>query len=101
MNHPAQSMPRLNIPTTNIGRGLHSVGYNGCTAVFPQAIGVAATWDKDLIHQIATAISDEDRTKYHEALRRKGYTDQYQGPIFWSPNVNIFRILKLWRVSVP
>jgi beta-glucosidase len=52
---------------------------------------MAATWDKELIHQIATAISDEDHAKYREALRRKGYTDQYQGPTFWSPNVNIFR----------
>ncbi|HEX5941936.1 MAG TPA: hypothetical protein VFY66_06630 [Anaerolineales bacterium] len=52
---------------------------------------MAATWDKDLIHQIATAISDEGRAKYHEALRRNGYTDQYQGLTFWLPNVIIFR----------
>ena len=58
---------------------------------FPQAIGMAATWDKDLIREVATAISDEARAKYHEALRRNGYTDIYQGLTFWSPNVNIFR----------
>jgi beta-glucosidase len=52
---------------------------------------MAATWDKELIHQIATAISDEGRAKYHAALRRNGYTAQYQGLTFWSPNVNIFR----------
>ena len=44
-----------------------------------------------MIHQIATAISDEGRAKYHAALRRNGYTDQFQGLTFWSPNVNIFR----------
>ena len=64
---------------------------NGRATVFPQAIGMAATWDKELIFQVATAISDEGRAKYHEALRRNGYTDQYQGLTFWSPNVNIFR----------
>ncbi len=52
---------------------------------------MAATWDKELVYQIATAISDEGRAKYHAALRRNGYTAQYQGLTFWSPNVNIFR----------
>ena len=92
MNHPAQGVPRLNIPAYNYwNEALHGVGRNGRATVFPQAIGMAATWDKDLIHQIATAISDEGRAKYHESLRRNGYTDQYQGLTFWSPNVNIFR----------
>jgi beta-glucosidase len=92
MNHPAQGVPRLNIPAYNYwNEALHGVGRNGRATVFPQAIGMAATWDKDLIHQIATAISNEGRAKYHEALRRNGYTDQYQGLTFWSPNVNIFR----------
>jgi beta-glucosidase len=52
---------------------------------------MAATWDRGLIRQIATAIGDEARAKYHEALRRNGYTDMNQGLTFWSPNVNIFR----------
>ena len=92
MNHPAQGVPRLNIPGYNFwSEALHGVARNGRATVFPQAIGMAATWDKELIHQIATAISDEGRAKYHEALRRNGYTDQYQGLTFWSPNVNIFR----------
>ena len=92
MNHPAQGVPRLGIPGYNFwSEALHGVARNGRATVFPQAIGMAATWDKDLIHQIATAIGDEGRAKYHEALRRNGYTDQYQGLTFWSPNVNIFR----------
>ncbi len=92
MIHPAQGIPRLNIPGYNYwSEALHGVARNGRATVFPQAIGMAATWDKELIREIATAISDEARAKYHEALRRNGYTDQYQGLTFWSPNVNIFR----------
>jgi beta-glucosidase len=92
MNHPTQGVPRLGIPGYNFwSEALHGVARNGRATVFPQAIGLAATWDKDLIRQTATAISDEGRAKYHEALRRNGYTDQYQGLTFWSPNVNIFR----------
>jgi beta-glucosidase len=92
MNHPAQGVPRLGIPDYNFwSEALHGVAANGRATVFPQAIGMAATWDRDLIHQIATAISDEGRAKYHEALRRNGRNDQFQGLTFWSPNVNIFR----------
>src|SRR5512136_2182854 len=92
MNHPTQGVPRLDIPDYNFwSEALHGVAGNGRATVFPQAIGMAATWDKDLIHQIATVISDEGRAKYHEALRRNGCTDQFQGLTFWSPNVNIFR----------
>jgi beta-glucosidase len=92
MDYPAQGVPRLNIPAYNYwSEALHGVARNGRATVFPQAIGMAATWDKELIHRVATAISDEGRAKYHAALRRNGYTDQYQGLTFWSPNVNIFR----------
>jgi len=92
MNHPAHGVPRLNIPAYNYwSEALHGVARNGRATVFPQAIAMAATWDKELIHKVATAISDEGRAKYHAALRRNGYTLQYQGLTFWSPNVNIFR----------
>ena len=92
MNHPAQGIPRLNIPAYNYwSEALHGVARSGRATVFPQAIGMAATWDKELIHGVASAIGDEGRAKYHAALRRNGYTDQYQGLTFWSPNVNIFR----------
>lgn len=92
MSHPAQGVPRLGIPAYNYwSEALHGVARNGRATVFPQAIGMAATWDRELIHQIATAISDEARAKYHAALKRNGYTAQYQGLTFWSPNVNIFR----------
>jgi len=92
MNHPAHGVPRLNIPAYNYwSEALHGVARNGRATVFPQAIGMAATWDKELILKVAIAISDEGRAKYHAALRRNGYTDIYQGLTFWSPNVNIFR----------
>jgi beta-glucosidase len=92
MNHPAHGIPRLGIPAYNYwSEALHGVARNGRATVFPQAIAMAATWDMDLIHRVATAISDEGRAKYHAALKRNGYTDQYQGLTFWSPNVNIFR----------
>jgi len=92
MSHPAHGVPRLGIPAYNYwSEALHGVARNGRATVFPQAIGMAATWDKELIHQIGAVISDEGRAKYHAALKRNGYTDQYQGLTFWSPNVNIFR----------
>jgi beta-glucosidase len=92
MSHPAHAIPRLGIPAYNYwSEALHGVARNGRATVFPQAIGMAATWDKELIRQVADAISDEGRAKYHAALKRNGYTDQYQGLTFWSPNVNIFR----------
>jgi beta-glucosidase len=92
MSHPAKGVPRLGIPAYNYwSEALHGVARNGRATVFPQAIGMAATWDRALIHRVASAIGDEARAKYHEALRRKGSTDQYQGLTFWSPNVNIFR----------
>lgn len=92
MSHPAKGVPRLNIPAYNYwSEALHGVARNGRATVFPQTIGMAATWDPDLILKVADAISDEGRAKYHEALRRNGSTAQYQGLHMWSPNVNIFR----------
>ncbi len=69
---------------------LHGVARAGLATVFPQAIGIAAAWNQDLVHQIASAISDEGRAKHHQALRQ-GSHEIYQGLTFWSPNINIFR----------
>ncbi len=92
LSHTGKSIPRLGIPGYNYwSEALHGVARNGRATVFPQAIGMAATWDTEMIFKVADAISDEGRAKYHETLRRNGYTDQYQGLNFWSPNVNIFR----------
>jgi beta-glucosidase len=85
-------VPRLGVPEYDYwSEALHGVARNGRATVYPQAIGMAATWDPALIRRIASAIGDEGRAKHHEAFRRKGKTDIYQGLTFWSPNVNIFR----------
>jgi beta-glucosidase len=92
MSHPARAIPRLDIPAYNYwSEALHGVARNGRATVFPQAIGMAATWDRDLIDKIGSAIGDEGRAKYHEVIRRKGTSGMYQGLTFWSPNVNLFR----------
>jgi beta-glucosidase len=91
MVHDAPTIERLEIPEYNWwNECLHGVGRAGMATVFPQAIGLAATWNPDLLYRIATAISDEARTKHHEAARR-GIRGIYTGLTFWSPNVNIFR----------
>ena len=85
------AVPRLNIPRYHFwNECLHGVARAGNATVFPQAIGMAATWDTPLIHKVADTISTEARAKYHEALR-KGKRDRYRGLTFWTPNINIFR----------
>ena len=92
MRNGASAIPRLGIPAYDYwNEALHGVARNGRATVFPQAIGMAATWDPTLIQQVASAISDEARAKYHEAVRKNGFPLIYQGLTFWSPNVNIFR----------
>ena len=87
----APAIERLDIPKYNWwNECLHGVARAGVATVFPQAIGLAATWNPDLMHQIATTISDEARAKHHEAARR-GIREIYTGLTFWSPNINIFR----------
>jgi len=87
----APAIERLGVPRYNWwNECLHGVGRAGVATVFPQAIGLAATWNPDLMHQIAVAISDEARAKHHEATRR-GIREIYTGLTFWSPNINIFR----------
>ena len=69
---------------------LHGVGRAGIATVFPQAIGLAATFNPDLIFKMATVISDEARAKHHEFFRN-GDHSRYKGLTYWSPNINIFR----------
>jgi len=91
MVHDAPAIERLGIPKYNWwNECLHGVARAGIATVFPQAIGLAATWNVDLVHRIAVAISDEARAKHHEAVRQ-GVRDIYKGLTFWSPNINIFR----------
>jgi beta-glucosidase len=92
MRNNAAAIPRLGILAYDFwSEALHGVARNGRATVFPQAIGMAATWDPALVQQVASAIGDEARAKHHETIRRKGDSIIYQGLTFWSPNVNIFR----------
>lgn len=87
----APAIERLGIPAYNWwNECLHGAARAGVATVFPQAIGLAATWDVALMDEVARAISDEARAKHHEFLHR-GVRDIYTGLTFWSPNVNIFR----------
>ncbi len=92
MGHKTPGVPRLGIPAyVYWNEALHGVARAGRATVFPQAIGLAATWDPALIRRVGAAIGDEARAKHHAALRRAGETGYYQGLTFWSPNVNIYR----------
>jgi beta-glucosidase len=88
-NSPAIS--RLNIPAYNWwNEALHGVGRSGVATVFPQAIGLGATFDPNLAYRVSSAISDEARAMYNAAISN-GYYMQYGGLTFWTPNINIFR----------
>ena len=90
MNDSA-AIDRLGIPQYNWwNECLHGVARAGRATVFPETIGLAATWDTDLLFRISTAISDEARAKHHEFVRR-GQRNIYQGLTFWTPNINLFR----------
>ena len=87
------AIPRLGIPAYDFwSEALHGVARNGIATVFPQAIGMAATWDTTLIHQEGDVISTEGRAKHNEYTRtHNGDSANCSGLTFWSPNINIFR----------
>jgi len=91
MQNHAVAIPRLNVPEYDWwNEGLHGIARSGYATVFPQAIGLAATWDVPLMHTVATTISTEARAKNAEALRHNNHSI-YFGLDVWSPNINIFR----------
>ncbi|MGA8066160.1 MAG: glycoside hydrolase family 3 N-terminal domain-containing protein, partial [Terriglobales bacterium] len=91
MQNSAPAITRLGIPAYDWwNEALHGVARAGRATVFPQAIGLAATWDTDLMHRISETISTEARSKYNQSIRQ-GQTGRYHGLTFWSPNINIFR----------
>src|SRR5215218_5686524 len=91
MMNAAPAIPRLGVPEYDWwNEALHGVAFNGVATVFPQAIGLGATFDPRLIGRVAEVISTEARAKYHEAQRR-GDRARFRGLTFWSPNINIFR----------
>ncbi len=85
------AIERLGIPQYNWwNECLHGVARAGAATSFPQAIGMAATWNVELIHQVADVISTEARAKFNHSVR-KGQWNRYQGLTMWAPNINIFR----------
>ena len=88
---PAPADAKAGLPAYDWwNEGLHGLARNGHATVFPQAIGLAATWDTDLVERVGTVVSTEARAKFnaqHAAADRR----IYQGLTIWSPNINIFR----------
>ncbi|MBA4137173.1 MAG: glycosyl hydrolase [Opitutus sp.] len=92
LGHENHAVERLGLPAYNWwSEACHGVGRNGRATVFPQVIGLGATWNRELIHRVASTISDEARAKHHAAARAGFHGQQYQGLTFWTPNINIFR----------
>ena len=91
LRYDAPAIPRLQIPAYNWwNESLHGVARGGTATVFPQAIGLAASFDRELLGEIGEAIALEGRAKYNAAVKL-GDRDIYKGLTFWAPNVNIFR----------
>lgn len=91
LKYDAPAIARLGIPSYNWwNEGLHGVARAGIATVFPQAIGMAAAFDEELVNEMAQVVAIEGRAKYN-AYSAEGDRDIYKGLTFWSPNVNIFR----------
>jgi beta-glucosidase len=93
LQNAAPAIPRIGLPAYNYwSEALHGVANNGVATVFPQAIGLASTWDTLLVHQEAAVIGIEGRAKFNDyTSKHNGNAKLFVGLTFWSPNINIFR----------
>ena len=93
LHETSPGVPRLGVPKYFMGNeSLHGVVRPGKFTVFPQAIGLAATWDTDLMYKITTAISDEARGRWNELKQGKLQKEHYSDLlVFWSPDINLAR----------
>ena len=93
MRNGAAGIPRLGVPAYDYwSECLHGVARAGTATVFPQAIGMAATWDTSLLHDVADTIATEARAKHNDYIaKHNGDAARYYGLTFWTPNINIFR----------
>ncbi len=91
LRYNAPAIERLGIPDYNWwNEGLHGLARSGTATVFPQAIGLAAMFDRTLLERIADVVSTEARARYNESIK-EGDRGIYKGITLWSPNINIFR----------
>ncbi len=91
MMNSSPAIERLGIPAFDWwSEALHGVGRNGLATVFPSCIGMAASFDDDLIEEVFTAVSDEARAK-NTLARKEGKVGKYKCLSFWTPNINVFR----------
>ena len=91
MQNDAPAIPRLGIPHYDYwNEAVHGIARGGEATVFPEAIGIAATWHSDLVHREGETIGIEARARFNKA-QREGNTNRYYGLTFWAPNINIFR----------
>ncbi len=91
MQNGSQAVDRLHVPMYEWwSEGLHGVGRNGYSTVFPITMMMAATWDDNLVYHVFDKVSDEMRVKNTQA-RHAGQVKRYQGTSVWTPNINIFR----------
>lgn len=89
--HTTPEIKRLGVKSYNWwNEALHGVARAGVATIFPQAIGLAASFDEDLVYEVAEAISTEGRAKFNMQQKFED-NDIYKGLTFWAPNVNIFR----------
>jgi len=91
MRDHATPISRLGVPKYDWwNEGLHGVAFAGYATNFPQVIGMAATWNTDLVHKMGETVSTEARAKYNQAMRQDHH-EMFFGLTFWAPNINIFR----------
>ncbi len=91
LKYDAPAIERLGLSAYNWwNEGLHGVARAGTATMFPQAVGLAAMFDDDLMYDVGSVIGDEARAKYNE-FTKHGDHDIYKGLTLWAPNVNIFR----------
>ena len=91
MQNTSPAIPRLGIKAYDWwNEALHGVGRAGLATVFPQAIGMGASFNNELLYDVFTAVSDEARAKNTE-FSKEGELKRYQGLTMWTPNINIFR----------
>jgi len=93
LQNDAPAIPRLGLPAYNYwNEALHGVANDGIATVFPESIGMAATWNPELLDQEGHVIGIEGRAKFNQyAARHNGNTKWWTGLTFWTPNINIFR----------